>query len=273
MNMLYKSKADMNDTLYLKLYPSSMSMSNISYTIGETEHFFDTFYMTSEISLFLGITGFILIVAGSFFAGRLNKDYFRGTFSNFVGGLWGLAMFLLLGLIFPKLRIMMEYLIGEAVGASDFSLPRRGTFLFWLILIVCAIIIIAIWIHVIQGCRKNPVLVTLAMIPLGILHGASMYIMIGVIFRMILLGIALAVAYVCFGMSNTSSTPITTTQREETIPAQLYDKDNRAYHVTVAGGTVFICDNDGREQALYKSGNHTYQDKDGNEYHNWDLEN
>ena len=163
----------MNDTLYLKLYPSSMSMSNISYTIGETEHFFDTFCMTSEISLFLGITGFILIVAGSFFAGRLNKDYFRGTFSNFVGGLWGLAMFLLLGLIFPKLRIMMEYLIGEAVGASDFSLPRRGTFLFWLILIVCAIIIIAIWIHVIQGCRKNPVLVTLAMIPLGILHGAS----------------------------------------------------------------------------------------------------
>ena len=167
----------------------------------------------------------------------------------------------------------MEYLIGGLIGASNFVLPHSGSFLFLLILIVCITVIIAIWIRVVQGCGENPVVATLAMIPLGMLHGASLYIIIGLLFRMVLLGIALAVVYACFGAMITSSTPVNTTKGEEKIPNQLYDKDNRAYHVTLSGGTVFIRDNDGNDIALYKSGNHTYQDKDGREYHNWDLEN
>jgi len=192
-NFLYKAKTDMADTLYLRLYALTSSVTDIQYTVGETDSFWNTVMSDEGWVIALAIVAVIVLVLISWIISKCQEDYFEGQFGMISGGLWGVAVLVLGCMFFPSGREFLNRLIHDFVGISWITFPDFGTVWFWIIAVLCVVYVCYIWYVSVIDAMNSPIPATLLMLVSGAFYAFAIVFlaMLAATLLLIVLGIAI----------------------------------------------------------------------------------
>lgn len=166
----------------------------------------------------VGIVALLILLVVNVACSEYEKDYFGGALNIVTGGIWGFALSFLAGLLIPGGRPVLEALIRDLLGIPAPTLPQSGLW-FWVITIICLIIVIGIWMIAMLLSGKTIFRSTLLMLIFSTIHVIILYFLIGVTVRMILLGIFLCAIFIGGSLLSSSSSASTDTPQEESTPA------------------------------------------------------
>lgn len=247
-NFLYKAKAEMSDTLYLRLYALIGSVTDIQYTVEETESFWATVMTDEGWVIALAIVAVILLVLISWVISYCQKSYFDEKFGMITGGLWGIAVLVLGCMFFSEGRTFLNSLIHDFVGISWITFPDFGTVWFWIVAVVCVVYVGYIWYVSVIDAMNSPIPATLLMLISGAFHAFAVTVaaMLAVTLVVIALSVfALVVIIGALGSSGESSEkpePEPEPQPEKPKVTKVWREDrygNREYYKVGTSGEYF----------------------------------
>ena len=150
--------------------------------------------------------GVLVSIVLCFVFNCIRDDLFYEGGDWFTGFLWGGSVSTLLALFIPGVRSFMESQITDIIKLFTFKYPQSGSVWFWIVLVVCAAITVAIWIYW-ERYDDNVITKAFWMLLYGLVYFTGTLLLIGIAVRLIVLAIGIgAFLFVLFAFDGADLT-------------------------------------------------------------------
>lgn len=249
-----------DETLYVCLETASMcALNGITCTVNGEASATSTWSFDQKYIGVIGVIGLVCLILLNKLCRSLEREFLLSKhpiggryvqiYHVYNGALWMLAVLLLVALLIPALGEIATDAVAGAFEIKPFALPNTGSILWILLLVAVVLCAGGIWLSVIRRSRYGAVGTTVMMFLFGAIHFITVFLIVAVAFRLLVVGGVLLVLFCVLTLPASQSAEQASEGGWGTF---LIGEDGESFRVvSQSGGTGMIRNRQGNDISVY----------------------